>query len=141
MKYVNKTDTCWLWTGSKRGSNNYGRFWLNNKSEMSHRVSYRIWNGEIPDGLIVRHKCDNPICVNPDHLELGTNAENSRDMVNRNRSLKGERHNLAKLTEDSVKEIRILLGFGITHRELGRRYGVNQRVIYQIRHQLNWKHI
>ena len=79
-------DGCWEWSGA-RSRNGYGKMaYGNGTTAGSHRVSYEVHRGPIPDGLFVRHKCDNPPCINPDHLELGTPADNSRDMVERNRT-------------------------------------------------------
>lgn len=81
---VNKTNTCWLWTGSQNPKG-YGRISYNGKVIRAHRLSYLLHKGKIPDGLNVCHTCDIPRCVNPDHLWLGTYAENNQDMVKKNR--------------------------------------------------------
>ena len=77
-------DQCWIWQGAKRG-NNYGEIsYGRHNSYQAHRISYLIFNGIIPQGKIIRHTCGNPLCVNPKHLIIGTNLDNSRDMVKRN---------------------------------------------------------
>lgn len=87
---VNKTDTCWFWTASTVGKSTYryGGFWYKGKTVRAHRFSYEETYGPIPKGMKVLHKCDNPLCVRPDHLFLGTDADNNLD-----RSLKGRHKN------------------------------------------------
>jgi len=88
-------DVCWLWIGgvswgkSEEVRYQYGRFWANGKYHKAHRVSYLINNGKIPENHVVRHKCDNPKCVNPFHLETGTQYENDMDRTKRGRSRNG----------------------------------------------------
>lgn len=78
------TPGCWLWTG-EIGISGYGRFWAKNRKHRAHRFSYEAYKGEIPEGLIVLHSCDNPRCVNPDHLRVGTHYDNSQDKIARGR--------------------------------------------------------
>lgn len=89
----NSPDGCWIWIGA-RFSNGYGHIGINKKSCLAHRVAWELERGPIPDGLVLRHKCDTPACVRVSHLLLGTHSDNSQDMVNRNRQtiLTGEKH-------------------------------------------------
>jgi hypothetical protein len=84
-KYVEKGDGCWTWNGSI-GSAGYGQIYYNGKVSKAHRVSYEINKGPIPDGLWVLHECDNPACVNPDHLHVGTAQDNSDEKIKRGRA-------------------------------------------------------
>lgn len=105
---VKITSGCWCWTGTVRNKDGYGACFLLRKLHMAHRVSWVIHRGPIPENLIVRHSCDNPICVNPEHLRLGTDADNWEDCQQRGRERhpKGEEHGKARLTEEDVKMIR-----------------------------------
>ena len=84
--FINKTDSCWLWTSHKQGQYGYGGFTVRHRTYSAHRISWMIYKGEIPKGILVLHKCDVPMCVNPDHLYLGTCADNHRDMIQRKRA-------------------------------------------------------
>jgi hypothetical protein len=109
---------------------------------IASRVAYNLQVGDIPEGQVVRHKCDNPSCVNPDHLELGTQKDNVRDMMERGRgnwrAPNGEDRHNAILTEDQVRYIRTSDERG---KDLAERYGVKQVTISAIRHGRIWKHI
>lgn len=94
-------EECWPWTGNL-DANGYGRF----SGKLVHRMVYEFVNGPIPSGLLVRHKCDNPPCGNPDHLLLGTHADNSRDASERKRLPTGVRNGNGKLTDEQVNCIR-----------------------------------
>lgn len=83
--YLVTDSGCWEWSGAK-SSSGHGCIWIDGVRSGAHRAAYLVWVGSIPSGLLVRHKCDNPPCINPGHLELGTVADNSRDMVERKRS-------------------------------------------------------
>jgi hypothetical protein len=91
--------------------------------------------------MVVRHTCDNRSCVNPNHLEIGTQRDNINDKVERNRQAKGQTHGRVKLTEDEVREIKVLLGFGITHRTLATQYNVHKTCISFISSGRTWRHI
>lgn len=138
---VNKTETCWLWTGSK-GSDGYGITTVGHTKLRASRVSWELANGPIPEGLSVLHHCDTPLCVRPDHLFLGTRADNARDKVTKGRQPRGESHRGAKLTDQYVREIRQHYDDGIfSMRHIGRIYGVSAEVIRRIVYRRGWTHI
>ena len=140
IKFIDKTETCWNWKGYIR-RDGYANFKINpTTSQLAHRIAYELWVGEIPNDLLVRHKCDNRKCVNPEHLELGTQTDNMRDMVARGRRPHtiGTQNPNSKLTEDDVKEIRVLLDFGFLQKEIAEMYGVSQTRISVIKLNKHW---
>lgn len=139
---VDLSDDCWLWTGGK-GKFGHGLFTMGSKGHTigAHRFSYEQAYGPIPDGLAVCHRCDNPPCVNPNHLFLGTRADNSADCVAKDRQAKGQSIWQAKLTEDDIRTIRAAPGGWGKIKPLAERYGVNPRTITSIRHGKLWKHL
>jgi hypothetical protein len=129
-----------LWTGAKQGGRGgkYGAFQLGWKiQKRAHRLSFEIANGPIPDGMMVCHVCDVPLCVNPAHLFLGTAKENIDDMDAKNRrvSCKGQRNGASKLTTEAVRNIYL---DPRTNREIAQDYNVNSNLISQIRHRKIW---
>ena len=133
---VNKTATCWLWTGFCH-RNGYGQFWYNAKMVLAHRFAYELEVGPIPAGLVIRHKCvGQRNCVNTAHLETGTHKENQLDRHRDGTILTGEEHPGAKLTQAKVDEIR---ASDESNRELGRRYGVDHTLISAIKRNKIWK--
>lgn len=139
---VNKTETCWLWTGSKDGCG-YGLIQIIPKSRplRAHRLSYEHHHGPIPAGLVVRHRCDVPNCVNPEHLLVGTQADNVADSVERGRMQRGERSGKAKLTADRVLELRSMYAAHIRVEEIAERFEVTVAVISAIATGRHWKHV
>lgn len=136
---VEKTSDCWIWLGAKHAKG-YGHIHLGNTVEKAHRVSYRINFGTIPFGMFVLHRCDNPGCVNPDHLFLGTNEDNMADMKAKGRgnAPRGEAQHLSRLSEAAVLSIR---GSAETGRRLARAYSVSPQTICDVRKRKTWKHI
>lgn len=136
----NMSTPCWEWTASVTGSKknpskDYGAFKLNGSRRKAHKVSYVNYCGNVPDGLCVCHKCDNTHCVRPDHLFLGTNADNMADKVRKGRQY-------SKLTQEQVLEIRKLYATGnYTQRQLADMFNVDQTLISQIVNRKIWKHI
>lgn len=138
------SNDCWLWRGAKTG-NGYGTFSVADISAKmaAHRVAYWLKSGEYPkDGLVIRHRCDTPLCVNPLHLEIGTVSDNMRDMVARKRHVirnqSGENNGAAKLRAKDVEEIRGLIGAGMTNTAIAARYGVTHSMISRIRRMRSW---
>lgn len=143
LSRVNKTKNCWLWMGCVNNFG-YGLLRFEKKCYRVHRLSYLIYKGEIPQGMLVCHTCDNPPCVNPEHLFLGTHKDNARDrsFKGRNNFPLGERHGLSKLTKEKILEIRKLYGHGdINQKELAKMFSVDQTNISYIVNRKTWKHI
>lgn len=139
---VQKSDLCWEWVG-RTNAHGYGQVSTHCLGERyAHRISWAIHFGAIPNGLSVLHRCDNPRCVNPDHLFLGSRADNVRDMVNKRRHCYGETHGRRKLTEPQVHEIRSMHRAGlVTKREAARIYGISQTMVNNIVNLRAWVHI
>jgi hypothetical protein len=131
--------SCLMWTGSKKESG-YGLLWLRGytRRQAAHRVSYRLFNGPIPDGMIVCHSCDTPACVEPSHLFLGTHLDNKRDSIAKGRHRPGGVWHVAKLTEDQVRAIR---ADQRCYSTIASEYGVTTANIYSIRKRRSWKHL
>jgi hypothetical protein len=127
---------CLVWIGMK-SDKGYGLLKLNGKTQRAHRLMYQLHFGSIPDGLVVRHSCDNPSCVNIAHLHLGTQLDNVKDMFERHRAnkVKGERHPKSKLTDEQVAEIRrryIPGVYGNGSHALAKEFGVSKTSIRAI---------
>lgn len=138
---VLKTESCWIYN-KKPNSRGYGNIGLGNSKQTSaHRFSYEIHFGSIPSLLFVCHTCDNRMCVNPEHLFLGTHQENVTDMVQKKRNVKGENHWSNRLTEKQVKEIKYMLKNNINYKIISNRYGVSHHTIFDIKRNKSWKHI
>ncbi len=139
--HAERTDGCWEWQGSCF-SNGYGRTFLKSKGVGAHRRAWELTYGPIPAGQLVCHRCDNKRCVRPDHLFLGTVADNSRDMVEKGRSLKGERSYNARLNSAAVAEIRRRYAAGqITQAELAAEHGVVEGTVWNVLHGHSWTHV
>lgn len=126
---------CWLWThGCFRGG--YGAIRVAGKQLKAHRLSWEMHVGPIPQGLLVCHKCDTPSCVNPSHLFLGTDAENSADCMNKNRQLFGERNSHARITLETAKSIR---NASWSLRQIAELHECSQFTVWAIRTGRAWR--
>lgn len=127
---------CWLWFGSV-GAMGHGQIRSGGGTRadrrilMTHRVAWEYWRGPIPAGIVVCHQCDTPQCVNPDHLFLGTKADNSRDMVAKGRSKRGLDLPHAKFSDETVAAIRAEVG--LTQAEIAAKYRASQPYVSQLR--------
>lgn len=146
---VHKTDTCWVWTGAL--GPRYGAFAaVPPRHVPAHRYSWELHYGPIPDGLRVLHRCDFPPCVRPDHLFLGTQADNVHDMMRKGRNsarvkpeslVRGEQHGMAKLTEVLVREIRERVANGERQYRVAQAYRVSGATVSLIVNGHIWKEV
>ena len=133
--------SCWNWTGMTFIRGGYGVFTHRPSGRFvtrAHRASWELHRGAIPLGADVLHKCDNRICVNPDHLFLGTQAENMKDKVRKGRQNKGESHGRRKLTETQVIAIRSATGKA---KEIAAAHGISEGTVYDIKRRKSWSHL
>lgn len=131
--------TCWEWIGGVNKHTGYGQLTYKSKAKLAHRLSYELHKGSIPEKQVVMHTCDNKTCVNPEHLKLGTQADNMRDMSVKNRSLRGSKNPTAKLTEKRVVCIRA--DNSSTNEELAGKFNVDKTLIRLIKSKKIWKHV
>lgn len=135
---VKSYDQCWIWCGTKRAKG-YGSLIVHGRTQAAHRVSYRIHYGDFNTSLLVCHKCDVRLCVNPHHLFLGTYEDNNHDASVKGRTAVGEKSGRAKLTWVKVREIRKRFAEEeISMSELGRQFGVHPSVVRVIIHKKCW---
>jgi hypothetical protein len=140
---VEKTDTCWVWKGSIQKNRGYGVIWITNKKkEGAHRLSLILHGKKLPPWCVVMHKCDNPSCVNPNHLKFGTPKDNCDDKERKRRGNhpRGEASGLAKLNEKSVHSIRRDYPRQ-SSRTLAKKYNVSHKTILAVVNRKAWSHI
>ena len=142
---VEKTDGCWLWQAG-RDRDGYGVFGVKTESRWvqvrAHRLAYEMTLGSVPEGMWVLHRCDNPPCVNPEHLFLGTVRDNVDDSVRKGRHTRGSRNGTSKLTEIDIPWIRFAREYaGASFGRIAKAYGVTERAIMNITQGKNWTHV
>lgn len=144
---VNKETRCWEWTAHLM-PDGYGRFQYGPKDGQirvrAHRWSYEHWIGPIPDGMLVCHRCDNPVCVFPDHLFVGTSSENKQDEIRkgRNNPPRGTRNPRAVLSESLVQQIRSMyVPRRMSYRKIARELGVSEPAVKNVVQGITWRHV
>jgi predicted DNA-binding protein (UPF0251 family) len=147
---------CWMWQGSTLPKG-YGMFCMaESRPTPAHRCAWILCRGQIPKGMHVLHRCDQPGCCNPRHLFLGTNRDNIADRVRKGRSAKGRRHwtarhpewvkrgeerPLSKLTVRAVRAIRRGLRLGTSQKKLAERFGISRSAVYSVKARRSWRHV
>jgi len=157
---IDKSSECWLWQGSKRHKG-YGAFCYVRDGQVvqgrAHRYSYELHIGPIPQGMFVLHICDNPACVRPDHLFLGTNQDNIADMMRKGRHAvghyhpkangglgmyrRGEAHHASKMTNTLVRQLRNDRAKGMSYSKLAQKYALSQGNVYRIANHITWRQV
>lgn len=144
IQYWVETDPksgCWIWERYK-DPHGYGRTSENNHPVLVHRLAWMLWRGEVPKGMFVCHKCDNPSCVNPNHLFLGTAKDNNADRTSKGRSMpsgvRGEQHGMSAITEEQARSIFNEPGI---QRDIAKKFGITQHAVWCIKAGRTWKHI
>ena len=137
--FVRVAEGCWVWTGDI-DTYGYARFYNREigKQERASRFAYRTFNGPITRKLVVCHRCDNPACVRPDHLFLGTHADNVADKVAKGRQPRADTHYEGKLTWDAVKDIRASFAQGVSYTTLMARYNVSRMSVAKVVRNKSW---
>lgn len=142
FKSIKKTNNCWIWVGYKERKG-YGKFW-SVVGTLAHRFSYFYHKGQIPKGMLVCHTCDNPSCVNPKHLWIGTAKDNQRDCMLKGRDrrviVRGEQNGLSKLNEKQVRKIKQLKE-KYKQPQLAQMFNCHQTTIHYILSGKTWKHV
>ena len=137
-KFIKHKNGCWIWVASS-ADGRYGQFgWKRRTSAKAHRVSYELYVVDIPAGTAVCHTCDETLCVNPDHLWLGSQQDNLKDMVSKERNAKGEKHGIAKITEREAAEI---FRSPLAAAALAECYGISRRSVSDIKLRKTWAHL
>lgn len=136
-------DACWIWTGAPGGWG-YGRMMINGERKPSHRIAWELTNGQIPHDMLVCHHCDTPLCCNPAHLFLGTDADNNADKMAKGRgnTCRGEKTGTSKLTAEQVLEIRARYRpYEVMQADLAAEFGVSVGCIESVVNRKSWRHL
>lgn len=143
--YAASDDGCWIWLGAPQGSNGYGSLKVDGRKTFAHRYSWALVNGPVPPGLCVLHRCDRPLCVNPEHLFLGSNQDNVDDRTAKGRSAgnktnhhAGASHYKTTLSESDVRRIR---ADSRAHNLIARDYKISNPAVSAIKSRRTWRHV
>ena len=140
ITWENNENGCWICTSHAPNSKGYPRINVNKRRVYLNRHMYQKHKGDIPEGHDVCHKCDNPMCINPDHLFVGTRKDNVQDCIEKERNIRGENSNFAILTEEQVREIKF--GYkNLMYKEIASLYNVSPPLISLIKNNKRWKHV
>lgn len=138
LRKVEKTEPCWNWTG-RLDIGGYGRFSIKGIWKKAHRTAYELYKGSIPEGLVVRHMCNNRKCVNPAHLEVGSHKDNTTDMFRTNPPDRtGDRSHAKKITQADADELRQWREFGYTQKDIGTAFGIGQPQVSSVLNGKYW---
>ena len=129
---------CHIWLGATGGHMGYGHIKVNGRVENTHRVSWELYRGKVPDGMNVLHTCDIPTCVNPDHLFIGDHRANMDDKKSKRRAPHGSKHHKRVVSEKEVIEIR---SSAASVSELAARFSLGYGTVWQIKNQKRWKYV
>jgi len=144
LKHIRVTASgCWEWVG-RVDEDGYGRIEYEGKDQPASRVMWIVCKGPIPADVLVCHTCDNPPCINPDHLFLGSNAENTADSVAKGRRKGinlGESNNMTSLTDEVVRQIRSEEASGVTQIEIARKRGIPKVTVHNVVRRKTWKRV
>ena len=127
LENITVVDDCWIWSRNVRAG--YGGITVDGIKWRAHRYAYTVFNGEIPDGMLILHSCDTKLCVNPQHLRIGTSSDNAQEALARNLIPVGEAHYNNKYSDEQVAKIRELSAMGHTYKEIASSTGVNYHTV------------
>ncbi len=136
-------NNCWIWCGAFNPKNGYGLLRDGEKTKLTHRLSYEIFKGKIEKGKYICHSCDNKLCINPDHLWIGSQSENIQDALNKKRwnPPRGESNGKSLLSEENVIEIRKLLEQNMKQNQIAEKFNIDQSTVSDIKRKKRWKHL
>ncbi|MEK4139626.1 HNH endonuclease signature motif containing protein [Paenibacillus sp. FSL M7-0547] len=141
LEFIEDGNGCFITTSHRLNKDGYCYIRNNYRQVRAHRLVYEECFGEIPVGMVVRHKCDTRNCINPEHLELGTPKDNTYDCINRGRKALGEKSNTAKITEDTARQIKRLIREGNRNFEITKQLNVTIDIVRKIRESKTWKYV
>ena len=141
LDFITDEKGCFICISHKPNSYGYPQIKHNKEQYRAHRFIYEQCFGEIKKGMVIRHTCDNPMCINPEHLTEGTVRENNNDMFERGRNPKGNRHGNARLKENDIPRIKSLINKGFSLGKIAKIYNVGKTTIANVKYKNTWAHV